>query len=300
VLAAGGLCVLGSERHATRRLDEQLRGRAGRQGDPGESQFYLSLRDDLLRSIMPGMVDALMQRLHVPDDQPLQSTTVNNQIRTTQAGLEARNAHSRHMGVRYDQVVDRQRAVIYGERLRVLTEEDQGGRIEAMIDDVVHGLIRAAMKPAERRDGDLVALMHELTTLYPVAAELRDLPDRPPAVRPDERTLVALFTADARQAYQRNEIEIGSGVLRQIERQVLLEAIDRLWGEHLDEMDVVRDSVSLSFLSGVDPLVEYQRRGHDRFRELLDRIKHETVGLLFNMTVTFEGSEEDEPSAQHQ
>jgi preprotein translocase subunit SecA len=281
VLEAGGLCVLGSHRNALRRLDDQLRGRSGRQGDPGESQFYLSLHDDLLlRTLKSGALEALMLALKIPDDAPIESNAATNQIRFAQARSEAGSAHYRRQLIGYDQVLDDQCAIIYGQRRRILAGEDIRGHIAHMIDDVIARFVQLATT-VPRRDWDLVALVEELSAHYPVADELRDLPDRPLRARPDAPTLVALFTADAHRAYERREADLGVDRLDTLERDILLNVIDRLWRDHIEELAVVRDSVELSFLAGMDPLVEYHRRASERFADLVERIKRETVGRLF-------------------
>jgi preprotein translocase subunit SecA len=284
VLATGGLCVLGSERHESRRMDNQLRGRAGRQGDPGESQFYLSLRDDLMRRFRAGAVEAVFQRLNIPDDVPIESPLVSRQIRSAQAQIEEQNAERRKTVLRYDEVLDKQRKVIYSERLRVLEHEDLHAEVERMIDDVISAMVRKATASPHSRDWDLVQLRTDLRLLYPVGAQLEQLA----SARPGVAELVRIFKADARLAYQRREAELSDEVLRELERRVLLDVIDRKWREHLYEMEVLQDGIGLSFLSRVDPLIEYQRQAFDRFTEMLEQVKTEAVGFLFNLEVRVE------------
>lgn len=293
VQAAGGLYVLGTERHESRRIDNQLRGRAGRQGDPGESRFYLSLQDDLMRRFRSGAVEAVMERFNIPDDVPIESKMVTRQIRSAQTQIEAQNAEIRKNVLKYDEVMNKQRQVVYAERRRVLNGEDLREQIEGMVDDVVAayvtgGTVGTGKEYAE--DWDLDQLWTNLKQLYPVTISIEELEAETGAERGtfDHEFLVERMKQDAHDAYDRREEQLGSGAMRELERQVLLAVIDRKWREHLYEMDYLQEGVGLRAYAQRDPLVEYQREGFDMFAQMMEGIKEEAVGFLFNLEVQVE------------
>ncbi len=290
VVDAGGLYVLGTERHESRRIDNQLRGRSGRQGDPGESRFYLSLQDELMRRFRAGAVEAVMERFNIPEDVPIESKMVSRQIKSAQTQIEAQNAEIRKNVLKYDEVLNKQRQVIYAERKRVLDGEDLHEQIQHMIDDVVGAYVDGATAEGYAEDWDLDQLWSSLKQLYPVGITIEDLVEESGADREqvDSDFLRARLIEDAHAAYERREEELGSEPMRELERQVLLAVIDRKWREHLYEMDYLQEGVGLRAYAQRDPLVEYQREGFDMFSQMLDGIKEEAVGFLFNLEVQVE------------
>jgi preprotein translocase subunit SecA len=289
VVAAGGLYVLGTERHESRRIDNQLRGRSGRQGDPGESRFYLSLQDELMRRFRAGAVEAVMERFNIPEDVPIESKMVTRQIRTAQTQIEAQNAEIRKNVLKYDEVLNKQRQVIYAERKRVLDGEDLHEYVRHMIDDVVGAYVQGATSEGYAEDWDLDLLWTSLKQLYPIGVTLDDLAEESGGLEGlDKDFLEVQLKEDAHAAYDRREEELGEEVVRELERRVLLEVIDRKWREHLYEMDYLQEGVGLRAYAQRDPLVEYQREGFDMFNQMLDGIKEEAVGFLYNLKVQVE------------
>jgi preprotein translocase subunit SecA len=284
----GGLYVLGTERHESRRIDNQLRGRSGRQGDPGESRFYLSLEDDLLRLFRADWVERVLVALKIPDDVPIENKSVTRSIQNAQAQVEAQNFESRKNVLKYDDVMSRQREVIYGERREVLEGRDLHDQIRTMIDDAVATYVTAATEGFPE-EWDLEALWTALRTIYPVSLRWQSL-EAESGGRDgmDRDTLLADLQADAQKAYDQREAEIGSEVMRELERRVLLSVLDRKWREHLYEMDYLREGIGLRAYSQRDPLVEYQREGFDMFAAMKEGIREETVGFLFNLEVQVE------------
>ena len=284
----GGLYVLGTERHESRRIDNQLRGRSGRQGDPGESRFYLSLQDDLMRLFKSDWVDRVLTTLKVPDDVPIENKSVTNSIASAQGQVEAQNFDSRKNVLKYDDVMDRQRKVVYAERRAVLEGADVHEQVRTMIDDVVTGYVTAATEGFPE-EWDLEQLWQALRQLYPVSLRLADV--EAAAGGRDGLTregLIEDLKADAQAAYDAREAQFGSEVMRELERRVLLSVLDRKWREHLYEMDYLREGIGLRAYSQRDPLVEYQREGYDLVNAMMEGIKEESVGFLFNLEVQVE------------
>ncbi|MGO4255868.1 preprotein translocase subunit SecA [Marmoricola sp. RAF53] len=289
----GGLYVLGTERHESRRIDNQLRGRSGRQGDPGESRFYLSLEDDLLRLFNAAFVERVLIALKVPDDVPIENKSVTRSIQSAQGQVEGQNFESRKNVLKYDDVMSRQREVIYGERREVLEGADLHEQIRTMIDDAVTTYVTAATE-GFGEEWDLEALWTALGTLYPVSLNLdKVVADAGGKEGLDRDELLADLKADAQAAYDAREEQIGSDVMRELERRVLLSVLDRKWREHLYEMDYLREGIGLRAYSQRDPLVEYQREGFDMFIAMKEGIREETVGYLFNLEVQVEEPAEE-------
>ncbi|WP_431942393.1 preprotein translocase subunit SecA [Micromonospora marina] len=298
VAAAGGLYVLGTERHESRRIDNQLRGRAGRQGDPGESRFYLSLQDELMKRFRAGAVEAVMDRFNIPEDVPIESKMVTRQIRSAQAQIEGQNAEIRKNVLKYDEVLNKQRQVIYAERLRVLNGEDLSDQVRNMIDDVVTAYVVGATSDGYAEDWDLDQLWSSLKQLYPVGVTVEELEEEVGSRSGiDQDFLLARLKEDAHAAYDRREETLGEEAVRQLERMVLLQVIDRKWREHLYEMDYLQEGISLRAYAQRDPVIEYQREGFDMFASMMDGIKEETVGFLYNLDVQVE---EAEPEAEEE
>ncbi len=287
VVDLGGLYVLGTERHESRRIDNQLRGRSGRQGDPGESRFYLSLQDDLMRLFKSDWVDWILQTLNVPDDVPIENKRVTNAIRSAQTQREAQNFEIRKDVLKYDDVLSRQRLVIYEERRRVLEGADLHEQVRHMITDTVTAYVRGATSDGFPEGWDLDQLWTALRTLYPVSLTVEELEEESGGGRDSLSSdlLVERLVDDAHAAYDRRELELGEEVTRELERRVVLSVLDRKWREHLYEMDYLREGIGLRAMAQRDPLVEYQREGFELFGGMMDGIKEESVGYLFNLEV---------------
>ena len=280
VVEAGGLYVVGSERHESRRIDNQLRGRSGRQGDPGESRFFLSLGDDLMRLFKSDMVDWFMRALKVPDDVPIEDKRITKMIQSAQEQVEAQNFEMRKNVLKYDDVMNRQRHAIYGDRRSVLEGADVEEKLRATVTKVVTEYVVNATQGFEE-DWDLAQLWLDLKQLYPVSLELSDYEEQ--SVTTEQ--LVADFTEDAQKAYDSREEALGNEVMRELERRVLLTVLDRKWREHLYEMDYLREGIGLRAMAQRDPLVEYQREGGVMFQAMMDSFMEEVVGYLFNLHV---------------
>ncbi|MEO3822191.1 preprotein translocase subunit SecA [Actinomadura sp. B10D3] len=295
VVDVGGLYVLATERHESRRIDNQLRGRSGRQGDPGESRFYLSLEDDLMRLFNSARVEAIMTRLNIPDDVPIESKIVTNAIKSAQSQVEQQNFEMRKNVLKYDEVLNRQRKVIYAERRKVLEGEDLGDQVRNMIDEVVAGYVAGATSEGFAEDWDLDKLWQAFEKLYPISVTVDELVEEVGGDISglDAETLAARIREDARAAYDKREEELSSDVMRQLERRVVLNVLDRKWREHLYEMDYLQEGIGLRAMAQRDPLVEYQREGFDMFNAMLDGIKEESVGYLFNLEVQVDEQPEE-------
>jgi len=292
VIEAGGLYVLGTERHESRRIDNQLRGRSGRQGDPGESRFYLSLSDELMRRFNGAALEAMLNRLSLPDDVPIENKMVTRAIKSAQTQVEQQNFEVRKNVLKYDEVMNQQRKVIYAERHRILEGENLQQQAKDMLVDVITAYVDGATSEGYAEDWDLDALWSALKTLYPVGIEHEGLTRHDKDSERDDLTRDELLDAllkDAERAYAAREAELeeigGEGAMRQLERNVLLNVIDRKWREHLYEMDYLKEGIGLRAMAQRDPLVEYQREGFDMFTAMLDGMKEESVGFLFNVSV---------------
>jgi preprotein translocase subunit SecA len=287
VVAAGGLYVLGTERHESRRIDNQLRGRSGRQGDPGESRFYLSLEDDLMRLFNSERVAAIMERLNIPADVPVESKVVSRAIRSAQTQVEQQNFEIRKDVLKYDDVLNRQRQVIYGERHKVLEGADLHEQIREMVDEVIAGYVAGETSDGYPEEWDLDKLWRAFGQLFPISISVDDVVEEAGGDRAglSGEFITEAAMADAQAAYARREEEFGSEVMRELERRVVLSVLDRKWREHLYEMDYLREGIGLRGYGQRDPLIEYQREGYDMFNAMMEGIKEESVGNLFNLQV---------------
>jgi preprotein translocase subunit SecA len=290
VAEAGGLYVLATERHESRRIDNQLRGRSGRQGDPGESRFYLSLEDDLMRLFNSARVEAIMTRLNIPDDVPIEYKIVSNAIRSAQHQVEQQNFEIRKNVLKYDEVLNRQRQVIYAERRKVLEGADLHDQIRRMIDEVVTGYVAGATSEGFAEEWDLDKLWKAFKQLYPVSLTVDDLVEEAGGeiANVDAKLLTEKLREDALAAYDKREAELGDEVMRELERRVILSVLDKKWREHLYEMDYLQEGIGLRAMAQRDPLVEYQREGFDMFNTMLEAIKEESVGYLYHLEVEVE------------
>jgi preprotein translocase subunit SecA len=299
VVDLGGLYVLGTERHESRRIDNQLRGRSGRQGDPGESRFYLSLEDDLMIRFNGERVQAMMNFLRLPEDVPIEAKMVSKAIQSAQTQMEQQNFEIRKNVLKYDEVMNKQRTVIYDERRKVLHGADLSDQIRPMIDDVVRGYVEGATG-GYPEEWDLEGLWTALKTLYPVSLTIDEAIEQAGGTKADltREYLVEELTADAQAAYDAREQDLGSEVMRELERRVILTVLDRKWREHLYEMDYLQEGIGLRAMAQRDPLVEYQREGFDMFAAMMDAIKEESVGFLFNLEVQVEAEEAPAPEPE--
>ncbi len=289
----GGLYVLGTERHESRRIDNQLRGRSGRQGDPGKSRFYLSLGDDLMRLFNAAMVENFLTRFNIPEDVPIESKMVTNAIRSAQTQVEAQNFEIRKNVLKYDEVLNRQRTVIYDERRQVLEGADLHEQIRHMINDAVEGYVVSATADGYAEEWDLEQLWTALGTLYPVSVTVEELEEASGGERSGltGEFLAEELKADAQHAYDLREERLGNETMRELERRVVLSVLDRKWREHLYEMDYLQEGIGLRAMAQRDPLVEYQREGFNMFAAMMDAIKEESVGYVFNLEVQVETAE---------
>ena len=283
----GGLYVLGTERHESRRIDNQLRGRSGRQGDPGESRFYLSLEDDLMRLFNTQLVAQVMAK-GMEEGQPIEAKSVTKGVRTAQKAVESRNYEIRKNVLKYDDVMNKQRTVIYSERQAVLKGEDIHKDILRFISDTVESYIKGANKGSEKpKDWDWEGLFKALNTVIPTKVdedEVRKIVGGLKGAKAVE-AVRDLIVEDARQQYGEMEETIGETGLRDLERRVVLAVLDRKWREHLYEMDYLKDGIGLRGMGQRDPLVEYQREGYQMYNSMIEAIKEESIQLLFHVDI---------------
>ena len=300
VVGLGGLYVLGTERHESRRIDNQLRGRSGRQGDPGESRFYLSLEDDLMRLFNTQLVARVMAK-GLPEGEPIESKSVSKGVRTAQKSVESRNFEIRKNVLKYDDVMNKQRSVIYAERQAVLKGEDIHEDIERFTADTIGSYVRGANKGSDKpADWDWEGLFKALNTIYPVSVSEDDAREAAGKLK-GEKAVDAVrdvLVADAKEQYGTIETKLGEEGLRQLERRVVLAVLDRKWREHLYEMDYLKDGIGLRGMGQRDPLVEYQREGYQMYNSMIEAIKEESIQLLFHVDIDRVAMTQDPQSEQ--
>ena len=285
VTKLGGLYVLGTERHESRRIDNQLRGRSGRQGDPGESRFYLSLTDELMRLFNTGMATRLMAA--APEDSALDSKIVSRAIATAQANVEGRNAEQRKNVLKYDDVLNRQREAIYKDRGRILHGDDLKEQISGFVDEVLTTIIDARVSEGHAEDWDFDELWDALKQVYPISITVDDLAeDAGDRTKITRDQIVKEVLADAHLIYDEREKSVGEESMREIERRVMLSVIGERWPEHLYEMEYLKEGIGLRAMAQRDPLVEYQREGYDMYQSMLGAVREETVTYLFNLDLS--------------
>lgn len=299
VREAGGLYVLGTERHESRRIDNQLRGRAGRQGDPGTTRFYLSMRDDLMVRFVGQTMENMMNRLNVPDDVPIEAKMVTNSIKSAQTSVENQNFEMRKNVLKYDEVMNEQRKVIYTERREILESADIAADIQKMIDDTIGAYVDAATATGYVEDWDLETLWNALESLYGPSFSAQELIDGDSYGESGELSASDLRKAvleDAHKQYAELEENVtaigGEAQMRNIERMVILPVIDTKWREHLYEMDYLKEGIGLRAMAQRDPLVEYQKEGGDMFNAMKEAVKEETVRQLFLLRKQFAAANE--------
>ncbi|KAA9085117.1 preprotein translocase subunit SecA [Microbacterium radiodurans] len=299
VVEAGGLYVLGTERHESRRIDNQLRGRSGRQGDPGESRFYLSLTDDLMRLFQSGAAEAILARTNFPEDVAIESSMVSRAIKSAQAQVEARNAEIRKNVLKYDDVLNRQREAIYTDRRQMLHGDDLSERVQHFVEDAVSAVIDDHTSSGHTESWDFDALWTELKTLYPVGVTIDEVvAEAGNKGRITADVLKRELLSDAKIAYQKREETLGEPAMRELERRVVLQVLDRRWRDHLYEMDYLKDGIGLRAMAQRDPLIEYQREGYEMFQSMMGQIKEESVGFLYNLEVEVRSAESGDVEAK--
>ncbi|MEY3756687.1 MAG: hypothetical protein RL356_959, partial [Actinomycetota bacterium] len=292
VVSLGGLYVLGTERHESRRIDNQLRGRSGRQGDPGESRFYLSLQDELMRRFNSGLVERFLGAAGMPEETPLESKIVSNAIKSAQTQVESLNFEMRKNVLKYDDVMNKQREVVYSERREVLEGADIKDLVSQFLNETIAAYIDAATASGVSEDWDLTTLWKALKVLFPISFTADQLLNEIGGSSAlDAELLLDRVLADANAAYQKRESDLSPVVMRELERKILLSVLDRKWREHLYEMDYLQEGIGLRAMAQRDPLVEYQREGYDLFTAMMDAIKEELVSFLFTAEVQVEGQE---------
>ena len=301
VREAGGLYVLGTERHESRRIDNQLRGRTGRQGDPGETRFYLSMRDELMVRFVGQSMENMMNRLNVPDDVPIEAKMVSNSLKGAQAQVENQNFEMRKNVLKYDEVLNEQRKVVYATRHDILDAGDIQHNIRGMIDDTVSAYVAGATATGYVEDWDLDALWNALDSLYGPTISHEELVEGSEYGSPGELSAEQLRDAlveDANNEYDKLEESVtaigGEQQMRNTERMVILPIIDQKWREHLYEMDYLKEGIGLRAMAQRDPLVEYQKEGGEMFNAMNDGVKEETVRQLFMLRKQFKQQEEEQ------
>ena len=292
VVLLGGLYVLGTERHESRRIDNQLRGRSGRQGDPGESRFYLSLQDELMRRFNSGLVERFLGAAGMPEETPLESKIVSNAIKSAQTQVESLNFEMRKNVLKYDDVMNKQREVVYSERREILEGVDIKELVEVSLEETVTAYVDSATQTGVAEDWDLNTLWNALKALYPISFTAEQmLAEIGGAVALDSEYLLEKILQDSRQSYEKRESELTPTVMRELDRKILLSVLDRKWREHLYEMDYLQEGIGLRAMAQRDPLVEYQREGFDLFTAMMDAVKEELVSFVFNVEVQVEGDQ---------
>ncbi|MDE6149826.1 MAG: SEC-C domain-containing protein, partial [Ruminococcus sp.] len=284
VVNAGGLFIIGTERHEARRIDNQLRGRSGRQGDPGESQFYLSLEDDLMRIFGGDRITNMMEALNVDENTPIQSKMLTNVIESSQKKIEGRNFNIRKNVLNYDDVMNTQREIIYGQRQKVLNGEDIHDYILTMIKDFVDNCVNMYLFDDEIHDDwNLEGLKDHLAGIITVdddfnynAQELDEI---------TKEDIINMLNERAKSIYQKREDDLGKELLREIERVVLLKVVDSKWMAHIDDMDELKKGIGLRSYGQKNPVVEYRMEGFDMFDAMIDAIREDTVRMLFTIKV---------------
>jgi len=293
----GGLYVLATERHESRRIDNQLRGRAGRQGDPGETRFYLSLGDDLMRLFKAQMVERVLTAANIAEDIPIESKMVTRAIQSAQSQLEQQNFEIRKNVLKYDDVINKQRTVIYEERRRVLDGEDMRDHVRNMMEDTIKDYVVAATSEGYAEEWELDKLWTAIGTLYPISVTLEEVEENAGGRNGITReVLISELTDDILAAYDKREANLGDEITRELERRVVISVLDRKWREHLYEMDYLQEGIGLRAMAQRDPLVEYQREGYQMFNAMMDSIKEESVGYLFGLEVQVEAVAQDAES----
>jgi preprotein translocase subunit SecA len=293
VVDMGGLYVLGTERHESRRIDNQLRGRSGRQGDPGESRFYLSAQDDLVRLFAGDRIYNIIERFKLPDDQPMEASILSKQIENAQKKVEEQNFVSRKNVLKYDDVMNVQRMVVYEQRRKVLEGVDLSEEIGGWMDQLIARIVFEHTQSDYAEEWDLESLFAEMQALY----ETEISPDEIDAASMSREELIDEFADDAADAYEQKVEEYGAELMREVERYLVLQVVDVRWREHLESMEYLRDGIHLRAMAQKDPLSEYRSEGHGMFEELTATIQEEIVRYLLRIQIDRPEQTELEPAA---
>ena len=278
----GGLVVVGTERHESRRIDNQLRGRSGRQGDPGESRFYISLEDDLMRLFATGIMERVMGAA-LPDDMPIESRMVTKAVERAQTTVEQKNGEIRKNVLKYDEVMNEQRKVIYGRRDQILARGDLRDDVLAALAEVVDTLVSTYCAGTIYDEWERHKLLTDANTFWPTALTVEDIAD---IVSTDE--MYDRLAGEATAHYEQREEALSAEIMREVERRVLLSLIDQRWREHLYEMDYLREGIGLRAMGQRDPLTEWQREGFDMFSQMMQSVKEDLVRLVMHADVRIE------------
>jgi len=282
----GGLFVIGTERHESRRIDNQLRGRSGRQGAPGAAQFYVCLQDELMRIFGSERIASLMERLKIPEDEPIEHPWVTRALERAQQQVERRNFEIRKQLLEYDDVMNKQREVIYKERESVLEERNLREDIMEMINDTVETLVSLhAEEKVRPEEWDIRGLIKRLEQIFPISFPYHSLKEIY-----DRKQLMKVITQEVRKAYQKKEERLGEELMRTLEKMILLHTIDSQWKDHLYSMDALKEGIGLRGYGQRDPLIEYKREAFDMFEELTQRIKENVTELIFKVEISREPS----------
>jgi len=287
----GGLYVLGTERHESRRIDNQLRGRSGRQGDPGETRFYLSGEDDLVRLFAGDRIKSIMVRFKIPEDQPMDSKLLTRQVESAQKKVEEQNFVMRKNVLKYDDVLNRHRGRIYEQRKQVLEGEDMSEQVKLWVDEVVEATVLQFTEEEYAEEWDLEGLTNAMAALYQTEITAQEL--REDLSEITRETLIEEFQTDARDEYAAKEEEFGAELMRELERFVILQVVDVRWREHLENMDYLREGVHLRSMAQKDPLVEYTAEGEQMFTMLGQAIRAEVVLHLFHAELAPEQAQQE-------
>ena len=275
-LEAGGLYVLGTERHESRRIDNQLRGRSGRQGDPGESRFYLSAEDDLIRLFAGDRMFKVLDRLGPAEGEPIEAKMLSNVVERSQKKVEELNFLRRKNVLKYDEVMNEQRRVIYDQRNRILNGEDFGEQVREMLEDVVAAVVREGIAGEQyQEEWDVESLLVALRAYYDCKLKKRQIEEAADALEVEE-----MAVSDALAIYDEREQLLGEKQMRDVERAVMLEVIDSRWKDHLLDMDYLQEGIHLRALGQRDPLTEYKSEGYDLFKDMMDGVKRQVVTAI--------------------
>ena len=280
VREAGGLFILGTERHESRRIDNQLRGRAGRQGDPGETRFYLSLEDDIMRLFGSERVYNLMERMGIDEDTPIDAKILSGAIENAQKQVESKNFQIRKNVLQYDDVMNTQREIIYKQRKQVLDGEDLQNSVQTMLNTMISNAIQGHMGERKHLDGEgFQEAVSNFRTMFLRPEDLR-LSDEE-LQQYDAGGLAELVSAKAREVYAAKEQEIGSPIMRELERVLMLRVVDEYWMDHIDAMTELRQGIGLRAYGQNDPVVAYKEEGYEMFESMVAAIQEETLRRLF-------------------
>ena len=297
VKEAGGLFIIGTERHESRRIDNQLRGRSGRQGDPGESLFFLSLEDDLMRLFGGDRITSMMNMLKVDENTPIQSKMLSSVIESSQKKIEGRNFNIRKNVLNYDDVMNAQREIIYGQRQKVLDGEDLHDYIMNMISDYIETSVNTYLADDEIHDyWNLEGLRDHFMGLFTVDEDFNYTSDELDQISRQE--IIDMLTERAKAIYQKREEDLGTELLREVERVVLLKVVDTKWMAHIDDMDELKRGITLRSYGQKNPVVEYRMEGFEMFDAMVDSIREDTVRMLFTIQVRKQGEQAEAPKRE--